>query len=295
MAVRRLAPKEIQPEDFVFTPENAAWAERIIAKYPEGRQASAVISLLWKAQEQGDGWVSEPAIRAVANLLGMPYIRVLEVATFYTMFNLQPVGRYFIQFCGTTPCRLRGAQAIQDVLEQRVGHQGHVTDDGLFSWLEVECLGACCNAPMVQINDDYYEDLTPDNFNKLLDDLASGRAVKPGPQDGRVSSEPQDAVNTLLDPALYDGSVVGAWRKRFEEEDARVKAEAEAKAAAEKAAADPTPARPETTRGGEQKAETPADRVANGKDAAKPEEKKAASPATAPGAEARASEDKTKG
>lgn len=230
MSVRRLAPKEVQPEGFAFTPENTAWAKQIIAKYPEGRQASAVISLLWKAQEQGEGWVSEPAIRYIAELLDMPYIRVLEVATFYTMFNLQPVGRYFVQFCGTTPCRLRGAQAIQDVLEQRIGPQGKVTDDGLFSWLEVECLGACCNAPMVQINDDYYEDLTPENFNKLLDDMAAGRAVKFGPQNGRVASEPQDAINTLLDPALYDGSMIGSWRKRFEEE--------EAKAAADKAADD---------------------------------------------------------
>lgn len=292
MAVRRLAPKEIQPEGFAFTPENAAWAERIIAKYPEGRQASAVISLLWKAQEQGSGWVSEPAIRFIAGLLGMPYIRVLEVATFYTMFNLHPVGRYFIQFCGTTPCRLRGAQAIQDVLEERIGHQGEVTQDGLFSWLEVECLGACCNAPMVQINDDYYEDLTPDTFNKLLDDLAAGRPVKPGPQNGRHASEPHDAVNTLTDPSLYDGSVIGSWRKRFEEEEARAKAEAAEKAAAEKAqaardAALPDPAKPATTRPGEQVAQTPAQRVAEGKEPIKPEHKEAASPATAPGAEAR--------
>lgn len=302
MAVRRLAPKEIQPEGFAFTPENAAWAERIIAKYPEGRQASAVISLLWKAQEQGGGWVSEPAIRAVAELLNMPYIRVLEVATFYTMFNLHPVGRYFIQFCGTTPCRLRGAQDIQDVLESRIGHQGTITEDGMFSWLEVECLGACCNAPMVQINDDYFEDLTPDNFNKLLDDLAAGRPVKPGPQNGRVASEPQDAIKTLLDSSLYDGSVIGSWRKRFEEEEARARAEAETKASAEalekaQAARDavlPDPAKPATTRAGEQVAETPASRVAAGKDAIKPEHKEAASPATAPGAEGRVSDDKAK-
>ncbi|MFC0218309.1 NADH-quinone oxidoreductase subunit NuoE [Pseudochelatococcus lubricantis] len=306
MSVRRLAPKEIQPEGFAFTPENTAWAERIIAKYPEGRQASAVISLLWKAQEQGGGWVSEPAIRTIADLLKMPYIRVLEVATFYTMFNLQPVGRYFIQFCGTTPCRLRGAQDIQDVLEQRVGHQGHVTEDGLFSWLEVECLGACCNAPMVQINNDYYEDLTPESFNKLLDDLAAGRPVKPGPQNGRVASEPLNAINTLLEPSLYDGSVVGSWRKRFEEEEARARAEAAAKAAEEKAAAEkaalaereaavPEPAKPATTRAGEQVADTPAHRVAEGKEPIKPESQQAAAPDTAPKAADRAADDKTKG
>lgn len=299
MSVRRLAPKEIQPEGFAFTPENAAWAERIIAKYPEGRQASAVISLLWKAQEQGGGWVSEPAIRFIGELLQMPFIRVLEVATFYTMFNLHPVGRHFIQFCGTTPCRLRGAQAIQDVLEERIGHQGKVTEDGLFSWLEVECLGACCNAPMVQINDDYYEDLTPENFNKLLDDLAAGRAVKPGPQNGRMASEPQDAINTLLDPALYDGSLIGSWRGRFEEEEARARAEAEAKAAAEalaaREAAMPEPAHPSSGRAGELVADTPAHRAASGKEPIKPEHNQAASPATAPDAAERAVDEKTKG
>lgn len=226
MSVRRLAPKEIQPEGFAFTPENADWAKQIIAKYPEGRQASAVISLLWKAQEQGGGWVSEPAIRYIAELLDMPYIRVLEVVTFYTMFQLQPVGRYYVQFCGTTPCRLRGAQAIQNILEERIGPQGKVTEDGLFSWLEVECLGACCNAPMVQINNDYYEDLTPESFNKLLDDLAAGRAVKPGPQNGRIASEPENAINTLQNPELYDGSMIGSWRKRFEEEAKTVSDEA---------------------------------------------------------------------
>lgn len=303
MAVRRLAPKEIQPESFAFTPENAAWADHVIAKYPEGRQASAVISLLWKAQEQAEGWLPEPAIRFIAEKLGMPYIRVLEVATFYTMFNLQPVGRYFIQFCGTTPCRLRGAEKIQEVLESRVGHQGHITDDGLFSWLEVECLGACCNAPMVQINNDYYEDLTPENFNKLLDDLAAGRPVNVGPQNGRKASEPQDAIQTLTDPALFDGSVIGNWRARFEAEEERLRAEAEAKsveeakaaALAAKEAAQPEPAKPETTRAGEQVAQTPAHRVADGKEAVSSDDKQAASPATAPRAADRATDDKTKG
>ena len=117
-------------------------------------------------------------------MLDMPYIRVLEVATFYTMFNLEPVGRHYVQLCGTTPCRLRGAEDIINVCKSRIGEQGHVTPDGKFSWLEVECLGSCCNAPMVQINNDYYEDLTPENFNKLLDDLAAGRPVKKGPQSG---------------------------------------------------------------------------------------------------------------
>lgn len=176
MSVRRLA--EQQPDSFAFTPENAAWADKQIAKYPEGRQASAVLSLLWRAQKQNDYWLPKRAIEAVAEKLDMPYIRVLEIATFYTMFNLAPVGRFFIQMCGTTPCVLQGSNDIKAVLQRRVGPQSKVTADGNFSWLEVECLGACCNAPMVQINDDYYEDLNPENFEKLLDDLAAGRPVK---------------------------------------------------------------------------------------------------------------------
>lgn len=195
MSVRRLA--EVQPESFAFTPENAAWVDRQIAKYPDGRQASAVLSLLWRAQKQNDYWLPKPAIEAVAVKLGMPYIRVLEIATFYTMFNLAPVGRFFIQMCGTTPCVLRGSDAIKAVLERRIGPQRTVTADGSFSWLEVECLGACCNAPMVQINDDYYEDLTPENFEKLLDDLVAGRPVSVGPQDGRRTSEPQGGLTSL--------------------------------------------------------------------------------------------------
>jgi NADH-quinone oxidoreductase subunit E len=203
MSVRRLA--EVQPESFAFTPENAAWVEKQIAKYPEGRQASAVLSLLWRAQTQNDYWLPKPAIEEVARKLGMPYIRVLEVATFYTMFNLAPVGRFFIQMCGTTPCVLRGSDDIKKVLETRIGPQRHVTADGNFSWLEVECLGACCNAPMVQINDDYYEDLTPESLNKLLDDLAAGRPVHVGPQNGRKTSEPFGGLTSLTTLYGVDG------------------------------------------------------------------------------------------
>ncbi|MBX9760349.1 MAG: NADH-quinone oxidoreductase subunit NuoE [Beijerinckiaceae bacterium] len=229
MSVRRLA--EVQPASFEFTPENMAWAQAQIAKYPPGRQASAVIPLLWKAQAQHDYWLPRAAIETVARMLDMPTIRVMEVATFYTMFNLEPVGRHFIQLCGTTPCMLRGANDIRAVLEKRVGPQRMVSADGKFAWLEVECLGACCNAPMVQINDDYYEDLTVENFDKLLDDLAAGRPVKVGSQTGKVSSEPEPGKGTTLnDPALYDGTVVGAWRGRFEED--RKNAEAAAAAAA---------------------------------------------------------------
>ena len=195
MAVRRLAEK--QPKDFAFTPENLEWAKREITKYPEGRQASAVIPLLWRAQEQADGWLPEPAIRCVADMLGMPYIRALEVATFYTMFNLEPVGKYLVQLCGTTPCMLRGAEEIKKVCRRRIGEPEQVSADGKFSWREVECLGACVNAPMVQINYDYYEDLTPKNFEKLLDGLAAGKNPKPGPQIDRELSAPVGGPTTL--------------------------------------------------------------------------------------------------
>jgi len=203
MSVRRLA--ENQPESFEFTPENRAWLDEQIAKYPPGRQASAVIPALWRAQKQHDYWLPQKAMEKVADILGMPYIRVLEIATFYTMFNLSPVGKYYVQLCGTTPCQLRGADAIIKVCEERIGPQRQVTADGLFSWIEVECLGACCNAPMVQINDDYYEDLDADNFRKLLDDLAAGRPVSVGSQKGRVASEPEGGLTSLTTLYGADG------------------------------------------------------------------------------------------
>ncbi|GLK56247.1 NADH-quinone oxidoreductase subunit E [Methylopila capsulata] len=216
MSVRRLA--EVQPADFAFTQDNLQWAEGQIAKYPEGRQASAVIPLLWRAQEQHGGWLPEPAIRRIAEMLGMPTIRVMEVATFYTMFNLRPVGEHFVQLCGTTPCALRGANALKDVCKTHIGEQNHVTADGKLSWLEVECLGACSNAPMVQINFDYYEDLTPESFEALLEDLRAGRPVKTGSQTGRSCSAPLGGDTSLTDESLYDGSVVGAWKSRFADE-----------------------------------------------------------------------------
>ena len=185
MAVRRLAAE--QPESFAFTEKNLDWAKKLIDRYPAGRQASAVIPLLWRAQEQNDGWVSEPAIRYIADLLDMPNIRVLEVATFYTMFQLQPVGKKaHIQVCGTTPCQLRGSEDLIKICKSRIAkHMHEISEDGMFSWEEVECLGACVNAPMVQIFKDTYEDLTPDSFNKLIDDIAAGNEVTPGPQNGR--------------------------------------------------------------------------------------------------------------
>jgi NADH-quinone oxidoreductase subunit E len=195
MAPRRLA--ENQPTSFAFTADNLAWAKERIAKYPEGRQASAVIPLLWRAQEQAGGWLPQKAMEHVAALLGMARIRVLEVATFYTMFNLAPVGKFHVQLCGTTPCMLRGSDALKEICHRRIGEQLHVTADGNFSWIEVECLGACVNAPMAQINYDYYEDLTPASFEKVLDALAAGTSPKPGPQIDRQLSAPIGGPTTL--------------------------------------------------------------------------------------------------
>ncbi|MDB5590924.1 NADH-quinone oxidoreductase subunit NuoE [Enterovirga sp.] len=275
MSVRRLARAEIQPATFAFTEENERWLAAQVAKYPDGRQASAVIPALWQAQKQHDGWLPKPAIEAVAARLGMPIIRVMEVATFYTMFNLEPVGRWFIQLCGTVPCHVKGALDLKQVLLEKVGDQQHVTPDGNFSWLEVECLGACCNAPMVQINDDYYEDLTPDLLIGLLADLAEGRTVKPGPQNGRRSSEPLDAVKTLQDPALFDGSLVGGWRKRFDAAASAVPADGARDASGP---GDPKAAKPDAGRAIERPvADAPAQRAQNGEAPIKPAEQAQAS------------------
>lgn len=196
MSVRRL--DSLQPEKFKFSAENARWAKVQIDKYPKGKQASAVLPLLWRAQEQHGGWLPEPAVRHVADILDMAEIRVLEVATFYTMFNLSPVGEYFVQLCGTTPCWLRGANELKDVCARVIGPPGAVTKDGLFSWAEVECLGACVNAPMVQINKDYYEDLTAESLETILKALKAGKDVRPGPQIDRQFSCPEGGGTTLL-------------------------------------------------------------------------------------------------
>jgi NADH-quinone oxidoreductase subunit E len=199
MSVRRLAPGEVQPKEFSFSKNNLAWAKEQVKKYPEGRQASAIIPLMWRAQEQAGGWLPEVAIRYVADLLGLAHIRALEVATFYTMFNLSPVGKFHVQLCGTTPCRLRGADDLEKICRKRIGEQGEVTADGKFSWVEVECLGACVNAPMVQINADYYEDLDAKSFGKILDQFAAGKTPKPGPQVKRQLSAPVGGPTTLTD------------------------------------------------------------------------------------------------
>ena len=189
----------MQPKEFAFTSANLAWAKQQIAKYPTGRQASAVIPLLWRAQEQSGGWLPQKAMEHVADMLGMAKIRVLEIATFYTMFMLQPVGRKaHVQLCGTTPCMLRGAEDLKKVCRRRIHpDQFHVSADGDFSWEEVECLGACVNAPMVLIWNDTFEDLTPETFEKVLDGFAKGTPVKPGPQIDRQTSAPIGGPTTL--------------------------------------------------------------------------------------------------
>jgi NADH-quinone oxidoreductase subunit E len=207
--LRRLYP--IQPESFAFTPDNLAWAQGQIRKYPQGRQASAVIPLLFRAQEQ-EGWLSRPAIEYVADMLGMAYIRVLEVATFYFMFQLQPVGTVaHIQICGTTTCMICGAEDLMAVCKELISPHPHTPSaDGRFSWEEVECLGACANAPMAQIGKDYYEDLTPAMLRGLIARFSAGEVPRPGSQSGRYSSEPAAGLTALTEMrggASYNGSV----------------------------------------------------------------------------------------
>lgn len=189
-----------QPESFAFTPENLAWAETQITKYPEGRQASAIIPLLWRAQEQ-EGWLTRPAIEGVAEMLGMDYIRALEVATFYFMFQLKPVGSVaHFQICGTLSCMIMGAEDLVAVARDKIAPNPHeLSPDGRFSWEEVECLGACSNAPMAQVGKDYYEDLSSDSFGDLIDRIAGGDVPVPGPQNGRFASEPAPGLTSLKD------------------------------------------------------------------------------------------------
>ena len=204
MSVRRLDP--IQPASFAFSPENLGWAKQTIAKYPSGKQASAVIPLLWRGQEQ-NGWTSRPMIEYIAEMLDMAYIRVLEVATFYTMFQLSPVGtKAHIQLCGTIACQLRGAEDLRKVCERKIHPQPqHLNADGSMSWEEVECLGSCVNAPMIQVFKDTYEDLTPAKLEDLIDQWQAGQHVKPGPQIDRHFSAPMGGGTTLTDKSLYKG------------------------------------------------------------------------------------------
>jgi NADH-quinone oxidoreductase subunit E len=205
LSVRRLA--QVQPASFAFSPASLKRAREVMGHFPAGRQQSAVIQILWLVQKQ-EGWVSEPAIRATAELLGMPVIRVLEIATFYTMFMLEPVGSVaLIQVCGTTPCQTRGSEGLLAVCRRKFGPSNHRSKDGKFYWQEVECMGACANAPMAAINDYYYEDLTPESFEKLLDDFAAGKKPKPGSAIGRQGSAPEGGATTLTDARLFDGSL----------------------------------------------------------------------------------------
>ena len=207
MAVRRL--HDVQPTSFAFVPENETWARRVIAKYPEGQQASAVIPLLWRAQEQHGGWLPEPAIRFVADFLDMPYIRVYEIATFYTMFQLGPVGTVaHVQVCGTTPCMLCGSEDLVAVCKRRIAARPHeVSACGRFSWEEVECLGSCANAPMVQIGKDTYEDLTAELFEKVLNGFEEGKPLPAGSQVGRRASCPKVGPTTLKSDGRADHTV----------------------------------------------------------------------------------------
>lgn len=204
MSVRRLAEESVQPASFAFNAENQVWAEATIRKYPEGRQQSAVIPLLMRAQEQ-EGWVSRAAIEHVADMLGMAYIRALEVATFYTQFQIKPVGtRAHVQVCGTTPCMLRGAGELIEVCKHKIHHDPLTPNEsGTLSWEEVECQGACVNAPMVIIFKDAYEDLTPERLEEIIDAFEAGKGadVPTGPQNGRHFCAPEGGPVTLLDGA----------------------------------------------------------------------------------------------
>ena len=218
-AARLPASPEIRERwgGFAFTAENDRLAKLIVGRYPPGRQQSAVIPLLDIAQRQigaetrTQGWLPIPVIEYVAGYLGMPYIRAYEVATFYTMFNLAPVGRFHVQVCGTTPCMLRGAEDLIHACKAKGMRKGHTTEDGLFTLTEVECLGACANAPMVQINDDNYEDLTAESLTGILETLAAGGAPKPGPQIDRKTSCPEGGPTTLVEMARENHDYRGQW------------------------------------------------------------------------------------
>ena len=197
MSIKKISKE--QPSDFKFNNKNLEEAQKIIKKYPEGKQQSAVMPLLYLAQKQNDNWIPLVAIKYIAKLLTMPYIRVYEVATFYTMYNLSPVGKYFFQICTTTPCMIRGAYDIVKACKEKISDkENEISKDKICSWIEVECLGACINAPMMQINDDYYEDLNKEKTEKIINQIQSGEKPKPGSYRGRINSEPENNRKTLL-------------------------------------------------------------------------------------------------
>ena len=198
MTLRKIS--KTQPENFEFTNENMTRIKDIINKYPNGKKQSAVMPLLYMAQEQNDNWIPLSAMKNIGKLLEMPYVKVYEVATFYSMYNLSPVGKNFIQVCTTTPCMIRGAYKIVEACKEKISkNENELSEDKKSSWMEVECLGACINAPMMQINDDYYEDLDKDKALKILDQIISGKKPTPGSYKGRLNSEPENNRKTLLD------------------------------------------------------------------------------------------------
>jgi NADH-quinone oxidoreductase subunit E len=197
MSIKKISKE--QPESFEFDNKNLEAANKVISNYPEGKQQSAVMALLYFSQRQNDNWIPLVAIKYIAKFLNMPYIKVYEVATFYTMYNLSPVGKYFFQVCTTTPCMIRGAYKLVDVCKKKLSEQeSKISKDGKTSWMEVECLGACVNAPMIQINDDYFEDLDPKKLEKIIDQISKNESPKPGSYRGRLNSEPENIRKTLL-------------------------------------------------------------------------------------------------
>ena len=198
MSLKKISKE--QPDSFEFNSENLLGVKKIIDNYPKGKQQSAVMALLYLAQRQNNNWIPLAAMKYIAKLLEMPYIQVYEVATFYTMYNLSPVGNYFIQICTTTPCMIRGAYKLVEACKEKISDkEKELSKDKSCSWMEVECLGACVNAPMMQINDDYYEDLDKEKTLKILDKILKGETPKPGSYRGRVNNEPENNRKTLLD------------------------------------------------------------------------------------------------
>ena len=198
MSIKKISKD--QPENFKFNSNNLEIVEKILKKYPEGKQQSAVMPLLYIAQRQNDNWIPLSAMKYIGKILKMPYIKVYEVATFYTMYNLSPVGKYHIQVCTTTPCMLRGAYKLVDVCKKKISkNESKVSKDGKSSWMEVECLGACVNAPMIQINDNYFEDLDPQKLEKIIDQINNNQKPAPGSYRGRLSAEPENIRKTLID------------------------------------------------------------------------------------------------
>ena len=198
MSIRR--PSKVQPENFEFNFDSLKAAKLIIAKYPKDKQQSAVMALLYIAQKQNSNWIPLAAMKWIGKFLDMPYIKVYEVATFYSMYNLAPVGKYFVQVCTTTPCMIRGAYKLVEACKEKISeNENELSKDQNCSWMEVECLGACVNAPMMQINDDYYEDLDKEKTLKIIDMILSGETPKPGSYSGRRNNEPENTRKTLMD------------------------------------------------------------------------------------------------